>query len=364
VLWALLDTDRQEAWSGAFEESLHDAFAAYERWTAYALRGSNGRSERTGASGLLAWRVEGLTALPVDDGPGDPHLHARIAIAAMVRCQDGVWRQAADGGTDFYRHAAAFDALLQARFRALTAAGFGVSWERDPASGAWEIAGVPAAVRGAFSRRTAQIDDAAGPGASREDKLRAAAATARARTPDHGLAELRALWRQRAGQIVADVDAMVAAVAPGGGTCGGPRLPGLQDITASVIQHHLELADAAWFDTAQATAAVADYLPDGIGADCDLTLLSRAVLASAGAVPISSSPPLPRTPTPRATSRALTALPAAAGRDARTLMVTHRRVVPPSGTSREEGQGSFPPGGKKPGRRLCCATARRLLDRC
>ena len=292
TLWALIGPDREGEVRAVFHQALREAFEQFEKWTGYGLHGVDGQLERIETSGLLAWVVEHQSARPVDDSPGDPHLHGHIVIASMVQCADGTWRQAANGGRDFYRHASAFDALLKARFRALTAARFGVRWKRDPRTRAWEVVGIPDELRVAFSRRSAQVDGIAGVDAGRQEKIRISAETRHEKHEDQELTGIREVWRQRAQEIVGDVDAMVAAAAPGppgpdspslSGPDGGPLIPPPADLAAAVFDPETGLTSSSKeFGRAQALAAVADALPYGIGDPAGLEELTDAVLAEAG----------------------------------------------------------------------------------
>ncbi|WP_431903781.1 relaxase domain-containing protein [Nonomuraea sp. bgisy101] len=76
-------------------------------------------------------------------GRPDPHLHAHVTIADMVKGKDGKWSAIGAGGRDIHRHAQAADALLKARLRRVLAQRYGIAWKRDERTGAWEIAAIP-----------------------------------------------------------------------------------------------------------------------------------------------------------------------------------------------------------------------------
>ncbi|GAA2788919.1 relaxase domain-containing protein [Nonomuraea dietziae] len=92
------------------------------------------------------------TARPVDGQAPDPHLHAHVAIANMVRGLDGRWSAIGAGGRDIHRHAHAADALLKARMRRVLTQRYGIAWKRDPVTGAREIAAIPEQTRVLFSK--------------------------------------------------------------------------------------------------------------------------------------------------------------------------------------------------------------------
>ncbi|MEV0778911.1 MobF family relaxase [Streptomyces sp. NPDC050428] len=290
TLWALLG----EEYEGEFRDLVHqakrEAFAELERWIAYGVASEDGKMHRIATGGLLGWSVEHQSARPVDDTPGDPHLHLHLVIANMARCEDGEWRAIANGGTDLYRHAKAFDGLFKARVRALAHERFGMRYERDGRTGAWAVVGVPEDLREYFSRRAAQVDALAGADAGREEKLRVSAQTRHAKH-DSGVIDLRALWRERAEGLGIDVDAMVAEAAPGPAAPGqslgsdgpdGPRVPPPEEIAAEIFHPEKGLtAHEKEFSRAQALAAVADACPYGLPAG-DLEGLTDRVLAVKG----------------------------------------------------------------------------------
>lgn len=258
-------------------QAKREAFAELERWIGYAVSSDDGKPVRIATGGLLGWSVEHQSARPVDDTPGDPHLHVHIVVANLALCEDGKWRSIANSGQDLHRHAKAFDALFKARVRTLTYERFGMRYEQDERTRAWEVVGVPERLRHAFSRRAAQVDARVGAEASREEKLRASAGTRRAKH-DTGTIDLRASWRQRAEAAGIDVDAMVAEAAPGrpgpdggiglDGPGGGPQLPPPDRIAATVFDPEGGLtANEKEFSRAQLLAAVANALPYGLGAE-------------------------------------------------------------------------------------------------
>ncbi|MFK4694153.1 MobF family relaxase [Streptomyces pristinaespiralis] len=289
TLWALLGPDREADFRALVHEAKREAFAELEQWIGYGMASEDGRMHRIATGGLLGWSVEHQSARPVDDTPGDPHLHVHLVVANIARCEDGKWRAIANGGMDLHRHARAFDALFKARVRALANERFGVRYEREHRTGAWEIVGIPAELRAHYSRRAAQVDALAGAEASRDEKLRVSAETRHAKH-DEGNIDLRAHWRRRAEGLGIDVDAMVAAAAPGPGpdaglaTGGptGPQIPPPDAIAREVFdpEHGLTSSDKE-FHRAQLLAAVANASPYGLNTDA-LDQLADQVLAVPG----------------------------------------------------------------------------------
>ncbi|MER8237498.1 MobF family relaxase, partial [Streptomyces sp. NPDC094049] len=277
VLAALLPDGEEGAYRELVHEAARDALAQYERWIAYSVGGEDGEMVRLATGGLLAWATEHRSARPVGDGtPGDPHLHLHISIANLGRCEDGRWRSIAARGRDMHRHASAIDGYFKARVRALAYERFGVVREQAEKTRAWEVEGVPGAVRDLYSRRARRVEEIAGDGAGREEMARASAATRRAKHAT-GSADMRASWRERAESAGLDVEAMLAAAAPGppgpdgagtGPGGGGPRIPPPADLAAVVFDPETGLtATRKTFDRAQLLAAVANALPYGISRD-------------------------------------------------------------------------------------------------
>lgn len=290
ILWALLAERHEKDFRALVHQAKREAFAELEQWIGYGLAGKDGELRRIATGGLLGWSLEHQSARPVDDTPGDPHLHVHIVIVNMARCEDGRWRAVANGGMDLHRHAKAFDALFKARVRALTRERFGVLRSRSPHTGAWEIEGIPEPLRAHYSRRAAQVDAIAGADAGRDEKLRVSAET-RHTKHDTGVIDLRAGWRRRAEDLGYDVDAMVAAAAPGPpgpdgplavGGPDGPRTPPPEQIATEVFdpQHGLTAYDKE-FTKAQLLAQIADACPLGLEA-YELETLTERVLAVKG----------------------------------------------------------------------------------
>ncbi|GAA0464589.1 MobF family relaxase [Streptomyces sp. NPDC046215] len=291
VLWALLAEQDEAGFRELVHQAKREAFAQLEEWIGYGLASEDGKLHRIATGGLLGWTVEHQSARPVDDQtPGDPHLHVHVVIVNMARCEDGQWRAIANGGRDLHRHVRAFDGLFKARVRALAGERFGVRYERDVRTRAWNVVGIPEELRAHYSRRAAQVDAQAGAEASREEKMRISAETRHAKH-DAGVIDLRAHWRQRAEDLGLDVDAMVAAAAPGppgpdgtmaAGGPDGPRMPTPQQIAAEVFSPTRGLtAHEKEFSRAQLLAAVANACPYGLG-DGVLEDVADQVLAVQG----------------------------------------------------------------------------------
>jgi TrwC relaxase len=148
---------------------------------------------RTGTDGVAQIATRGLIAAEFehwDSRAGDPNLHTHVAVSAKVMGTDGAWR-ALDGRP---LHSAAvaisetyntvFEAELTARLGVAFTARPGTPEGREPVR---EIAGVPTAMVGHFSRRRAAIE-------ARHAELERAYRQEHGREPDAGAA--RRLARQ------------------------------------------------------------------------------------------------------------------------------------------------------------------------
>ncbi|MFJ8863833.1 MobF family relaxase [Streptomyces sp. NPDC102451] len=276
VLPGLMNDSYEREFRDLVHRTTRDTIREVERWVGYAVGSEGGRPVRLATGGLLAWSVEHQAARPMGDGlPGDPHLHLHVTIANMGLCEDGEWRSIGNSGQDLHRHAAAADAYFQGRVRALTHQRFGVRRQQAERTGAWEVDGVPEPVRDLFSRRHGRIVGLAGEEAGRQERDRAAAETLRAK---HGAdaTAMRASWRRRALHAGVDVDAMVAAAAPGppgpdsgptpDGPGTGPRIPPPADLAAIVFHPETGLTKSEkTFSRAQLLAAVGNALEYGLG---------------------------------------------------------------------------------------------------
>ncbi|MDP5317385.1 MobF family relaxase [Streptomyces poriferorum] len=278
VLPGLMGEEEQREYRDLVHQATRDTIREVERWVGYAVGSEDGQPVRLAAGGLLAWSVEHQSARPMGDGqPGDPHLHLHVTIANMGLCEDGQWRSIGNSGQDLHRHAAAADAYFKARVRALTYNRFGVRRQQAERTGAWEVHGIPEPVRDLFSRRHGRIVDLAGDEAGRQERDRAAAETLRAKHRGDASA-MRESWRERALQAGVDVDAMVAAAAPGppgpdsdptlDGPGGGPRIPPPSDLAVIVFHPESGLtASDKTFSRAQLLAAVGNALEYGLDVD-------------------------------------------------------------------------------------------------
>ncbi|GAT68832.1 conjugal transfer protein TraA [Planomonospora sphaerica] len=294
VLYGLADAPLAEQILDAFTIAVHDAVEALSGWAGYGLRGKNGeghRARRMPGTGLLGWVRFGQTAHAVDGQVPDPHLHARVVIANMVRGQDGRWSAPGSGGRDVYRHALAADRVVKARLRRLLIERCGITWEVAPVTGAWEISRIPAHLRDRFSKRrnrvAAYLNEHGHDPATAETGARAAARlhTVEELTASAAPHRLRQAWRQQSRDLGVDPRALVAACLTGSRT--PPPVPPADQLAAQVFAAPLDTdtdTDPSIWSRAQVLAAVIDALPGGLAAASDAEHLVRQVVNCPGVV--------------------------------------------------------------------------------
>ncbi|MFI6485118.1 MobF family relaxase [Nonomuraea sp. NPDC050663] len=312
VLYGLADRSLAAEIEQVFAEAVSETVTAMESWAGYGLRGHQGDgklAERMDATGLLGWVMWHKTARPVDGAAPDPHLHAHVTIANMVKGHDGRWSAVGAGGRDIHRHAHAADALLKARLRRRLTQQFGITWAREKRTGAWEIASIPEQVRLLFSKRSGQlraqltalgIDPET---ASRQAQKTAAAESRQAKDGEADTADLPGEWHRQVDQAAGEHGYGLRVVAdclprpddgagPAAGAPWGPQLPPRLPPRPSVA----EIAEWIWrpedgltahtklVSRADVLAAVIDACPDGVSDLADAEALTDAVLALRPAV--------------------------------------------------------------------------------
>ncbi|MEV2186647.1 MobF family relaxase [Streptomyces sp. NPDC047970] len=292
---ALAGEEKSEELRGAFLEVARETFGALEGWAAYAMAGEHGNgktADRVDTSGFLGWMTVHYSARPVGGEVGDPHLHVHGNLANMAHAEDGKWRTVGAGGRDIMRHAHAADAMVKARLRQVTGERFGMRWERHAETGAWEVVGIDEDVRKAFSRRNAQITEAAAEEATTGEQKLIARQLAEGKDTTITQADVRAAWRARAEGVGADVDAMIRRAIPGpegpdgpsvAGPGGGPVMPSPEEIAAYIWRREGGLSESRKAVTrADVLAHVIDACPFGVPDIAAAEALTDAVLAVDG----------------------------------------------------------------------------------
>lgn len=279
VLHALADEDLAVKLDSAFRDSMRETVAAVEEWTGWAQRGHHGdgaNAERVATTGMSGWAMIHYTARPVDGATPDPHLHAHISLANMVRGTDGQWSAVAAGGRDLHRHARAANEYMEAHLRAKTAE-LGVRWQRDPTTKAWEVKGVDQDVREVFSKRHGQIAAAVDAEMSRAQNKTLGAHTAEGRGEALALADLKGDWRAQSEAAGIDVDHLLAKATDSPAFEGTPVYDPAQIAAAVFDPDHGLTAHAKTFTHADLLAAVAAECRYGLGHRVDLEALTNEV---------------------------------------------------------------------------------------
>ena len=194
VLFGIGDPATQSAIHDAHARAVREAFAYFERSTAFARRGAGG-AETVRGDGLVAAAFVHRTSRS-----GDPQLHTHVLVANLVRAEDGRW-SALDGRL-VYAHARTAGFLYQAALRAELTRSLGVEW--TPVSkGSAEIRGVSSRVIRAFSRRRAEIEAAMELHGSRGRHAAQVAALDTRRAKDRAVRPeaLAPEWRLRAAKL-------------------------------------------------------------------------------------------------------------------------------------------------------------------
>jgi conjugative relaxase-like TrwC/TraI family protein len=359
ALFAIADPATAAAIEAEYLAAVGETVTALEAWAGYGVSGHQGDGQlaaRIESSGFIGWTMLHRSARPTVTGrAGDPHLHAHVVLAHMVRCADGEWRVPGSGGRDIYRHVAAAGELVKARVRARLTARLGVGWTQDETTREWEITGIPDLLRGEFSQRSRAIAAALAeqgiPDADSSRQRLVARQTAEARPDIEAVDDVRADWAARAAAVV-DVPAVLAATlrgGPDGLAVGGPApgsgpdpapapTPGTGRTVAQIAEavwtgEHALTAHTKAVTRAQVLTAVAAACPGGIEGLAEMDALTDAVLAAGPVLPVEAVHASHHSNTARWTTRDIvdaeaTVLAAAkAGIGAGTAQVTPDRAA-------------------------------------
>ncbi|MFD7590879.1 MobF family relaxase [Kitasatospora sp. NPDC059811] len=293
--WGLASAEVRDIVEEEFLASVRAAVGSLETWCSYGVSGHQGDgeiAERVASSGFLGWIMTHKSARPVKGSVGDPHLHAHVVLARMVKCEDGKWRSPASGGRDIRRHSHAANELQKALFRTALTERLGVEWEYNPANREWEIGAVPTELRGTFSRRNREILKAGGAELSTAQR-RVLAARQREAKQDLAEVDVLAKWHANAVKVLADrhgrggedrLRQVLAAAFPGSAGPGeGLDLPSVTELAAQIFDPESGVTSKHKdFSKAQALAEVARALPPGLYGHLELETLTDQVLTEAG----------------------------------------------------------------------------------
>ena len=203
--------------------------------------GRDAGSNRRGITGnLLYCDFTHLTARPVG-GLADPHLHLHSYVANVTH--DGGKFYAAELG-EVMNQRASLQAKFEARLARKLRDELGYQPERvtyrqaGRIKSGWELAGIGRKLIEAFSRRTAQVEDAAAAdGATTATARHALGAKTRDRKePGTSLGQLREAWRSR---VTEQQREAIARLGGGEGRRSDPQRQRAREAVQYAVQHHL-----------------------------------------------------------------------------------------------------------------------------
>jgi conjugative relaxase-like TrwC/TraI family protein len=179
----------------AHQQSVTGAVRYLEDRAVTAQRGSGEQRRSVSTSGLVA----GAFTHAVNRN-GDPHVHTHVVVANLVHGEDGRWSACDRRGMSAHREAAS--ALYNAGLRRALSRDMGLRWSPTGMQG-WELAGVPPALLGEFSSRSADIRRRMAEwGTHSKRGARVAwAATRPEKEAGHSFEALQIDWIRRAGAV-------------------------------------------------------------------------------------------------------------------------------------------------------------------
>jgi conjugative relaxase-like TrwC/TraI family protein len=196
----------------------------------------------------------------------DPQIHTHVVVSAKVRTPDGQWM--ALDARYLKRHQRALGGLYQSVLRAELSHRYGVGW--GPVhNGQAEIAGMPAELLGAFSKRTVQVDaafadkiaefrDREGRDPSRWERAaltREAASDTRATKTGGSADHLATAWREEAAALGWTPDRVVTAM-----RAAARATPAREPVTLVEVVEQLSARGSTW-TRADVLQAVCDLAP-------------------------------------------------------------------------------------------------------
>ena len=263
-----------------------DATMAYLDKVVRQSGGRRGEHQTRTKTAGLTW----ATSRHATTRAGDPQIHDHVLIANVVWMRDdrGGWKALDSAFVRDHLHAATAVGRLAGARRAVEL-GYRIELDFGPSErlGGWQIAGVPKAAMEVFSKRSREIDDKAGPGASCTARNVVARLDRAAKTHEP-VADLVARWRDELASAGFDADQLDAQVRDaGGGRCR--TLDGLDDEElATVVTETVDcdgpLTETKVFDRADVIVAVAPQLYGHAIEDLDIAV--DAVIADSRCVPL------------------------------------------------------------------------------
>jgi conjugative relaxase-like TrwC/TraI family protein len=228
VLWMAGTPEQRVAIEAAHRAAVERALAFVKAEGLVSVRTGAGGLERHRPSDLIVARFDHFTTRE-----GDPNLHSHCVILNVAGAPSG----ATSGRYKSQRHLTieveqlyAYQRVVGAAYRAALAEDLRRRFDlryREAGRGQWEVAGLPDAVLAAFSKRSGQILEHAGPGATSAQREIAALATRRGKDELPTGPELEARWHAELAAF--DHDPWQAVRHPERGPESAPTLDGAHD---------------------------------------------------------------------------------------------------------------------------------------
>ncbi len=232
-----------------------------ERYGATTRLRVNGARQHPDAQGLTMAAFRQATSRE-----DDPQIHTHVVFSAKVRAPDGQWM--ALDARYLKRHQRALGGLYQSVLRAELSHRYGVAW--GPVNnGQAEIAGMPAELLAAFSKRTTQVDaaladkiaafqDHEGRDPSRWERAaltREAASDTRATKTGASADQLATAWREEAAAVGWTADRVVTAM-----RAATHATPAREPVTLVEVVEQVSACGSTW-TRADVLRAVCDLAP-------------------------------------------------------------------------------------------------------
>jgi conjugative relaxase-like TrwC/TraI family protein len=254
------------------------AFDYLERHAAVARRGRGG-VEMVPGNGFVGAAFRHRTSRA-----GDPQLHTHVLVANMTRGPDGRWT--ALDGRRLYAHAKTAGYLYQAQLRHELARSLGVEWTAVR-NGAAEVAGVPAPVMRAFSRRRAEIEQVMADRGEQSARAAQIATLDSRQSKDYEVTaeSLRERWSEKARLLGFERDDVARVIGH-----AGPQPATERELAAAIADLGSSrglTSDRASFTRRDVIQGWCERLPSGADA-ADAEVLADRFLASEHAVPLAT----------------------------------------------------------------------------
>jgi conjugative relaxase-like TrwC/TraI family protein len=245
----------------AHDIAVRAALEHLERYGTTTRIRANGRRLHPDAAGLSMATFRQTTSRA-----DDPQVHTHAVISAKVQTADGRWW--ALDARYLKRNQRMLGGVYQSVLRAELTHRYGVGWEAI-VNGQAELAGIPAELPSAFSKRTAQVDAALafkveefrtrqGRDPTRWERAalcREASADTRRHKTSVGVPDLRTRWETEAGGVGWTADRLVAEL-----TATARSLDHVPPVTVEQVVDHLSASGSAW-TRADVLRAICDLQP-------------------------------------------------------------------------------------------------------